>query len=275
MSSTKLITEKQDLTHLSWTRIRRSSGTAGSFLKAYFDVGGRKTYYKLSNYDSIRGIIGHECVNELIADRLLTILGVEHLSYQLIYADIVVHDTPYTAWVCASQDFKQPGESKIALDAYYEAEHSNGESPLDFCKKNGWSEYIYQMFVVDYLILNRDRHGANIEVLRNSKKKTIRLAPLFDHGLSFLCRCETPEQMAAFDVMADARVQCYVASQSTLKNLKLIPPGHFPALNPLCENDREILMEGLDDAISPLLQDKIWEMIWKRWQTYEIICNQG
>ena len=38
-----------------------------------------------------------------------------------------------------------------------------------------------------YLILNRDRHGANIEVLRNSRKKTVRLAPLFDHGLSLLC----------------------------------------------------------------------------------------
>ena len=31
------------------------------------------------------------------------------------------------------------------------------------------------MLAVDYIILNRDRHGANIEVLRNPKKKTIRL----------------------------------------------------------------------------------------------------
>ena len=47
----------------------------------------------------------------------------------------------------------------------------------------GWEDYIYQMLVVDYLILNQDRHGANIEVLRNSRKKTVRLAPLFAHGL--------------------------------------------------------------------------------------------
>lgn len=171
MISTQLIIEKQDLTHLCWTQIRHFSGIAGSFLKAYSDLGGQKTYYKLSNFDNTRGIVGHECVNELIVDRLLTILGIEHLSYQLIHADIIIRDTPYTTWLCASQDFKQPGESKIAFDAYYEAEHAKGESPLDFCERNGWAEFINQMLVVDYLILNRDRHGANIEVLRNSRKK--------------------------------------------------------------------------------------------------------
>ncbi len=37
-----IITEKQDLTYLSWTRTRNSSGTAGSFLKAYSELGGKK-----------------------------------------------------------------------------------------------------------------------------------------------------------------------------------------------------------------------------------------
>ncbi len=50
-------------------------------------------------------------------------------------------------------------------------------------------DYIYIMLVVDFVILNRDRHGANIEVLRNSRDKTLRLAPLFDHGLSLLFNC--------------------------------------------------------------------------------------
>ena len=82
--------EKQDLTYLSWSVYRNSSGTAGSFLKAYSELGGTKTYYKLSNFDKARGVIGHECVNELIVDRLLTILGIPHLSYQLIHADVSV-----------------------------------------------------------------------------------------------------------------------------------------------------------------------------------------
>lgn len=44
----KVILEKQDLTHLSWSKIRRSSGTAGSFLKAQATYHGQKIYYKLS-----------------------------------------------------------------------------------------------------------------------------------------------------------------------------------------------------------------------------------
>lgn len=272
----QIIHEKQDMTYLSWSKIRNSSGTAGSFLKAYSDLGGTKTYYKLSNYDSVRGVIGHECINELIVDRLLTQLGVEHLPYQLIHADVLLDGRVQEVWLCASEDFKQTGESKIALDAYYQAERlSPSETPLQFCIRNGWEEYIYTMMVVDFLILNRDRHGANIEVLRNRRRKSIRLAPLFDHGLSFVFRCETPEQLANEDVMADKPVQCFVGSRSSWENLKLIPKDKRPRLNALTEADRGVIMNELDDALPRPWQDKIWDMIWRRWLAYESLCNQG
>ena len=268
----QLIKEKQDLTHLSWSVYRNSSGTAGSFLKAYSQLGGKKTYYKLSNFDQVKGVIGHECVNELIVDRLLTILGVPHLAYQLIHADILVDGKIHDVYLCASEDFKLPNESKTALDAYQKAEGAGRESALDFCIRSGWEDYIYQMLVVDFLILNRDRHGANIEVLKNSRRKTIRLAPLFDHGLSLLSR-STQEQFASFDVMQDRMCNNYIGSRSTWENLRLIPPEKLPELNPLQESDREVLLEGLEDVIPPVLRDKIWEMIWKRWCAYEDFCH--
>ncbi|MBE5893663.1 MAG: hypothetical protein E7286_09870 [Lachnospiraceae bacterium] len=271
--NTQLVREKQDLTYLSWSVYRNSSGTAGSFLKSYSELGGKKVYYKLSNFDKVQGVIGHECVNELIVDRLLTILGVTHLPYQLIHADIMLEGEIHDVYLCASEDFKEKGESKIALDAYKEREAETKESALDFCVRLGWENYIYQMMVVDYLILNRDRHGANIEVLRNSKKKTLHLAPLFDHGLSLLCRCMNDSQVEAFDVMEDKLCNNFIGSRSTWENLKLIPADKIPALNPLRESDREIIMEGLDGIISGTLQDKIWEMIWKRWCAYEDFCN--
>ena len=269
----QLVKEKQDLTYLSWSVYRNSSGTAGSFLKSYSELGGKKVYYKLSNFDKVKGVIGHECVNELIVDRLLTVLGIEHLPYQLIYADIKVDGKIRDVYLCASEDFKEKGESKIALDAYKEREGYEGESALEFCVRNGWEEYIYQMLVVDYLILNRDRHGANIEVLRNSRKKKNRMAPLFDHGLSLLCRCINDEQVDTFDVMEDKPCNNYIGSRSTWENLKLIPKDKIPSINSLCESDRERVMEGLDGIISKTLQDKIWEMIWKRWCVYEDFCN--
>lgn len=139
----QIIHEKQDLTYLNWSKIRNFA-VAGSFLTAYSDLGGAKTYYKLSNYDSVRGVIDHECINELIVDRLLTRLGIEHLSYQLIHADVLLDGRVQEVWLCASEDFKQTGESKIALDAYYQAERLiPSETPLQFCIRNGWEEYIH------------------------------------------------------------------------------------------------------------------------------------
>ncbi len=269
----QLILEKQDLTHLSWSKIRHSSGTAGSFLKAYSELGGRKTYYKLSDYDAHKGIVGHECVNELIVDRLLDILGVEHLKYQLIHADVRVNERVEETWLSASEDFKEKGEDKLALDAYYDAEHQPGESPLEFCVKQGWGAYIYEMLAVDFLILNRDRHGANIEVLRNKRQRSIRLAPLFDHGLSFLCRCRSEAEIAAFDVMADLPTNAYIGSRSARENLDLIPRDRRPRFQSLQESHRVALFDGLDDVISKQLQDKIWEMLWKRWCFYEDLCH--
>ena len=130
--NTQLVREKQDLTYLSWSVYRNSSGTAGSFLKSYSELGGKKVYYKLSNYDKVQGIIGHECVNELIVDRLLTILGIPHLHYQLIRADIMVDGKIRDVYLSASEDFKVKGESKIALDAYKEREGNEMEAAFDF-----------------------------------------------------------------------------------------------------------------------------------------------
>lgn len=271
----QIILEKQDLTYLNWAKIRNSSGTAGTFLKAYSELGDKKTYYKLSDYDTVKGIIGHESVNEIIVDRLLNLLEIEHLSYNLIYADIILDGKICTAFVCASDDFKQKGEDKTALDTYYELEHLDGELPFDFCIRQGWEKQIYEMLVVDFLILNRDRHGANIEVLRNKKKKTIRLAPLFDHGLSLLFNVKDDfSQLDKIDVSEDKRVQCYVGSNSTLENLNLIPKNKLPHFKiPEKENFKKIF-EDIDVILSRELLDKISEMIWRRLKYYEDFCNK-
>ena len=100
--------------------IVRNSGT---FLKATDDLQQPKIYYKLSNYDGINGIVGHECINEIIVDRLLNILEIEHLHYDLIHADIDVDGKEMETYLCASKDFKAHGEHKVALDAYYQAEN--------------------------------------------------------------------------------------------------------------------------------------------------------
>lgn len=62
----------------------------------------------------------------------------------------------------------------MAFDTFFDLMHEKGESQLQFCERYGWLEDIQRMMLVDYLIANRDRHGANIEVLR-SRDEGIRL----------------------------------------------------------------------------------------------------
>lgn len=271
--SQKVIVEKQDLTYLKWSHIRNSSGTAGTFLKSQSVVSGEKIYYKLSNFDSEKGVIGHECVNEIIVDRLLTILGVEHSEYQLIHADVEIEGKLYDTWLCASKDFKDRGETKSALDNYYQANRQENESHYEFCVNNGWQKYIDTMLVVDYLILNRDRHGANIEVLRNGRRHTIRIAPLFDHGLSFLCSCYNDEEIEKFDILADKPSQNFIGSRSTFDNLALVSDKKNVFQSVLRLQDKEALFADLEFALSNMHLEKIWDMLWARWCEYEKLCD--
>ena len=268
MSET-IIKTKTDLTYLKWSHIRSSSGTAGTFLKSESTMGGRKIYYKLSNYDAEKGVIGHECINEIIVGRLLTILGVEHLDYQLINAEIEVDGKVLNTYLCASYDFKERGESKVALDDFYRVNSEKGESALDFCKRMGLEDYIYKMLAVDYIILNRDRHGANIEILRNARAHTLRIAPLFDHGLSLLYSCLSEDDISSFDIMKDRKCNNFIGSYSCYENLQLIPDPKKVFTGILRQADKKKLFDGFEDILSEAHITKIWNMIYRRYKVYE------
>ncbi len=265
----KIIREKQDLTFLQWSHARNSSGTAGTFLKSESNLGNNKTYYKLSNFDPIHGVVGHECVNEIIVDRLLAVLGVEHLDYELIHANIVVEGNEYETYLCASEDFKRRGESKIALDDFYVANALEGESHYDFCVRMGWQQYIDTMIAVDYLILNRDRHGANIEVLRNARNRTMRIAPLFDHGLSLLYSCATEEAVRGFGILDDKPCQNFIGSRSCYENLALIREKQSVFKNKLSDRDKSFILADLQGILPKQHLEKIWDMIYERYKIYE------
>lgn len=268
-----IIRDLQDLRYLNWSKTRKSSGTAGSFLKSYEVSGKNKIYYKLSDFDSVKGIVGHECVNEIIVQRLLNILGIEHLNYTLIHALVSVDGKEYETYLCKSEDFKKEGESKISLEDYYAMEKEGNESPLDFCKRKDWENYAYDMLLIDFLVLNRDRHGANIEVLRNSKSRTDRIAPLFDHGLSLVCRCHSQKELMAFDVMEDRKIQSFLGTNSSADNLKLIPKEFFIKLPIIKKTEMNSIYDGLEEIIGKEYIRVIRKMIWERWCYLDSIRN--
>ncbi|MBQ8945189.1 MAG: hypothetical protein IJ058_00090 [Lachnospiraceae bacterium] len=260
--------ELKDMRYLNWAKTKHSSGTAGSFLKSYDDTGYIKKYYKLSDYAPGKGIVGHECINEIIVQRLLGLLGIEHLEYRLIHAIVTIDDEEHETWLCESDDYKNKGESKLALEDFYAAYRVSDETPFDFCVRMGWGDIICDMLVLDYLILNRDRHGANIEVLRDRKSRKNRLSPLFDHGLSLMCRCRTEEDILNFNVMEDKRVQSFIGTNSALENLTIVPRDHIRNLinsHKMTDKTEDVLLTGISEIMSEAFCHKIWEMISGRW----------
>jgi len=270
-----VVRDIQDMRYLKWAHSRHSSGTAGSFLKAYEIVDGQKIYYKLSNYNSLDGIVGHECVNEIVVARLLEKLAIEHLDYDLIHALVSIEGKEYETYLCRSYDFKQAGEGKTAFDIFYEMKKEKGESMIGLMERYGWRSSLDNILMIDYVIQNRDRHGANIEVLKNRQQQTYRLAPLFDNGLSLIFNTKNDDEVSAFDVLEDKKVQCVFGGNSTRDNLALISDDFAPMS--LCFDDdlKEYLFRDLDAVVSSAWIEKVYDMIKRRTEYYESICSKG
>lgn len=269
-----LILEVQDLRYLNWSDTKLSPGTPGCFLKAYEERSGRRFYYKLSNYDSYRGVFGHECVNELVVSRLLEILQIDHLNYMLLHARICIDGKEIETYITRTEIFRRENQRKMPCDMYYDIHKQEQEKPLDFFLRMGWETYVYQMLIVDYLICNRDRHGANIEILID-EKGIAQPAPLFDHGLSLLFSSYGDlERIRKYDVMEDRAVNNFFGSKSSEYNLGFVPKGRQWFEGSLRKGDRDRLLCGLNGILHAEHSDKIWNMVWKRWERYAEICGE-
>ena len=258
-----MLPEKIDLRDLEWGSGQYSDGQRYTSRLATMTRNGRQYYLKLSSYDAENGVFtGHESLNEVVVSRFLDLLGIEHTKYEPVYADILLDGRERTALLCCSEDFCAPDETRESLDVCFGKHSLPGESPLDFCKRIGIADYIYRMLFVDYLIMNRDRYAYNIEILTN--EKGLRPAPLFDHGLSLLCKCRTEEEMQAFDVMKDDFSLAYIGIWRVGKNLNLIPDDRFDELCPPVIEVTDSIFDGLEEMMSPVHRRKILEMLNRR-----------
>lgn len=158
---------------------------------------------------------------------------------------------------------------------FYDLQKEENESPLEFAIRNGWELYMYQMFCIDYLIANRDRHGSNLEVLRNENDDSVRMAPLFDQGVSLLFSTYGDEKaIENTDVMRDFPVNNYIGARSLEYNLSLIPHDFDLKISSLKPEDKDYIFQGVEKILSQKHIDKMWEMIWKRWCYFDEIRNK-
>ncbi|MBR3833560.1 MAG: HipA domain-containing protein [Lachnospiraceae bacterium] len=249
-----------DLSHLTWTINNKLPNIGGSYIKASENKDDKLYYYKMSRYMPYHGIIGHESINEIICMNIANSLGLSCARYEIIDAYINIKNKHTLLVRCP--DFKPCNTSKISLENYYEICKLNNETTFEFMKRMGYEDFCYRLFIFDYLIFNRDRHGANIEFIYENGKYT--LAPLFDNGLSFMCSCITPEEFKAYDKLKTGPVNNYIGSRDTLENLKLVPKSIIDVLD-----KPDNIFQGLEPYFHYMPQefwDNIQEMFDRRWE---------
>ncbi len=257
----------KDLTKLSWTKTRESSGTAGSYLKSFSYQNGKKVYYKLSYFDPQNDLFGYESINEIIANRLMEQLGYNCLKYYIVNGKIIVNSKEYITPLVYSYDFKGPNDSKITFENFYELNKKENETIIDFAKRNNFENELYHMIVIDYLIVNRDRHGANLEVIYNSKTKQYRIAPLFDQGLSFVSPAYLESDVKAFNVLENRKVNSFLGQNDLDELIKLVPKSVYSSI----QIDFDAIFNGLEAFTPKYYLDKCKELLIYRIKKIESI----
>lgn len=201
-----------DLRKINWD-FKSNHSTDGVVPKAYY----QGSYYKLSSFSPSNGFYGNEAVTECVVSDILDSMGIEHIRYRLVMGNITYDGSSYTTPVCISSDFNPNRAPTISLERYLRS-HAVGKKPLEACISLGFESYIYTMFLVDFLVLNRDRHGANIELLDG------KLVPLFDHGLALMLL----QDVKCWNHWAGDKVNNFVGSISLRENLYSIPANKWP-----------------------------------------------
>lgn len=256
-----------DLSIMGWQQSIGNLGANGCYLKTRIKEPDGVYYYKLSAFNSAVGFYGHESINEVIVYRLCKILGIPCTEFKLVKVRVKLGGILYETYACKSKSYKKESEIAISLEDLYLETRRKNETILEFIRRNKLNSILDYMLVLDYLILNRDRHGANIEIIKGKDGK-LRPATFFDNGLSFICTI-TPEfpnykqSIEGFNELIDLPVNNYIGSRSLQYNLQYITNPVI--VNKLVKRDKSRLFYNMRGILSEEYKDKIWAIITLRY----------
>lgn len=143
---------------------------------------------------------GFESLAETVASRILEHSAIKNFAaYEP--AAIIWQGRTYRG--CRSRNFRRENEELIPLERLVRAHTGMGlakdlgrifdvkqrvlytvELVENLTGMEGFGGYLAQMLEIDAFFLNEDRHTNNIALLYNVEKKTYRLCPFYDMGLS-------------------------------------------------------------------------------------------
>lgn len=153
----------------------------------------RKVWLKIDNKNYLLkgagSLYDFEPINEVLASRICRILQVPYVPYTLDVIHSKRQDTLVSICECAinknqeiitAYNILPKIENLDSKDYYY--------TYLDFLKKKNVpnaEEYLQKMFMLDYIMLNEDRHLNNFGIIRDvNSLEWISICPIFDTGRS-------------------------------------------------------------------------------------------
>ena len=265
-----------DLTDIQWERNLTSYTSGGAYLKAAKTGDGGRFFFKLSNYDNERGFIGFESAYEYLAAKLGLFLDLMVLDCEILKARIIHNHQEYITFVQKTADFLHSGMTKTAFEQLYLLERLEGESRLDFLRRQGFSERADEMLLFDYIIYNRDRHCNNLEFIKND---TLLLSPLFDNGVSFFAPYAGRRvEIENFDVLSNNISNSDFGTRYLEDNLKYIrnTESIIPRLEHVNESDlfEKLFMVFDEDEDFPVWhRNRCMELILKRMHHAREVLN--
>lgn len=253
-----------DLTGIDLTKSGGLSGSQGVYLK-YKD---KDNYYKFSTFDPYFGFIGFESFNEVIAGRLGKILGINVLQQTLVRTKVVISNKPYITYACKSISYKKPGEVRVYLPEYFKKKGIKGSSIYEAAINAGFKDFLNTLFIWDYLIIGRDRHSGNVELLAKGRK--IRFAPIFDNGVSLLApitygipKNSFKEKVLHFRELDDYMANNFIGYRSLNANLSLVTNPIY--INKLLKEHKKSIFYGMNSILPSFYIDKLWSIICYRY----------
>lgn len=256
----------KDYRHLKWCFSSNSSG--GQYLKSEAIVNNKKYYYKISDF-RYGMFFSHESVLEVIASRLGLLLGFPVLKYTGNMARIVINDKEYVTFVSKSLNYCKSGQTAMPLLTDYQINKFLNESPLEYCKRIGLTEFMDYIFIFDYLIMNTDRHGRNIELLYNGNE--IIPAPIFDNGRCLTYECgNNKENIIYWNYTESGQGNNFVGGIYLENNLKYISRTY--KLPHMTEESYKHIFYGLHDVLTETHISILREAIEYR---YEKLSEKG
>ena len=188
--------------------------------------------------------INQEVANEVLASRICEQLGIPHISYEIIELD----GTKY----CVCEDFIT-GDTELVTAWHIknlikkDDQVSDYDSFIAKAEEFGIKDVrrrIDMMIVLDFIIVNTDRHYNNFGLIRNANTlEWLSVAPIYDSGTSMWCT-DFPEDMDAKDL----KIKSKPFRTKHAEQIKLVKDLSWLDLDKL---------DGIEDEYAVILSDSV------------------